>query len=882
AYRARFSFLMPARPIIIEAVSVAAVAPDRPAPDRPAPDGCPVPWLVTTVPKAQNQRSRSRARLGRVEIDEGRQHRKTGGIVLMSSGTTGEPKRIALSESQLLHAAGSIAEHHRLSPADRGFCPLPLFHINAEVVGLLATLMSGACLVVDDRFHRTGFWSIMAETRVTWINAVPAIIARLADLGPDETVPAGIRFIRSASAPLAVATLERFEARTGIPVLETYGMTEAASQITANPLDGVRKPGSVGRPVGIELRIVPDPGLSRYGGRPSDAVGRPTGGDHGQSEDRLAFGQVEIRGPSVITAYADGRHGTRFDAAGWLRTGDIGHLDDDGYLYLDGRVDDVINRGGEKLFPREIEEVLSAAPEVTAAVVVAGDDPVFGQVPVAFVTVRAVTTASGADTLDPVADRLRTLLTTQLARTRRPSALFIVTDLPRGRTGKLSRRALQEWLVTRAPDGLGVLREVPLTDTAGAGAVLAAPVPATAAPVAGPTGGTRKRLDHIDAMRPVKQAGVVSTHVLLAFAAAGTGLAVGASLMLLHVTREAFLFVSACMLTYSYRVLSSVDLGPYVRRRFWSVGVPYLCWTVIYFLFTLPTTMTSWGSSLRHLGYLAATGYYQLYYLIVVAQFYVVFPLLFRLLRRTARRHGLVLALSAAVQVGYVSAMHWNVLPWWLQTFWATREITSYQFYLVAGMVVALHLDDVHQWLCDHAVEVVGFTVLSAGVAEAWYFLAADHVVAWFGTSADPFQPIVIPFNVGAIASIYLIGVALVDRRRPAWTRAVVRSGSDNAYGIYLAQTVFITVLGWLGWQHLDGVVPWPVLCGFTVVLVVLACVALTAVLARTPLARPLTGRSRVPWPPARRLHGTPGRVPGTPVPGLEANDPLEAPPVPA
>jgi peptidoglycan/LPS O-acetylase OafA/YrhL len=396
--------------------------------------------------------------------------------------------------------------------------------------------------------------------------------------------------------------------------------------------------------------------------------------------------------------------------------------------------------------------------------------------------------------------------------------------------------------------------------------------PTTAGPAAAePTGagtvpapGTRKRLDHIDAMRPVKQVGVVSTHSLLAFAAAGSGLAVGASLMLLHVTREAFLFVSACMLTYSYRELKSVDLRTYVSRRFMSVGLPYLCWTVIYFLFTWPSTSESLAQAMGHLGYLAATGYYQLYYLIVVAQFYVLFPLLLALLRRTTGHHGLLLAVSGVLQVGYVSAMHWNALPWWLQTFWASREVMSYQFYLVAGMVIAVHLDAVHDWLLHHVHLIVAFTVASAGVAEAWYFLASDHTMAWLGPSSDPFQPIVIPFNIGAIACIYLGGVALVDRRRSRRTRALVQSGSDNSYGVYLAQMIFITALGWLGWQRLDRVVPWPVVAVVTVVIVFLACVALSGFLARTPLARALTGRTRVP-----RREGVPGR----PAPGVVGGD---------
>ena len=215
-----------------------------------------------------------------------------GGLVLSTSGTTGTPKLIRLTDRQLLHTARAIARHHRLSATDRGFNPLPLFHINAEVVGLLASLVAGATVVLDDRFHRTAFWADMARHRVTWINAVPAIIARLVPLAAGEVVPAGIRFVRSASAPLPEPTRRRFEDATGLPIVETYGMTEAGSQITANPLDGPRKPGSVGRPVGVELRVVADDEVATGQATAAGSTGEPV------------VGRVEIRGPGVIGAYA--------------------------------------------------------------------------------------------------------------------------------------------------------------------------------------------------------------------------------------------------------------------------------------------------------------------------------------------------------------------------------------------------------------------------------------------------------------------------------------------------------------------------------------------------------------------------------------------------
>ncbi len=348
-------------------------------------------------------------------------------------------------------------------------------------------------------------------------------------------------------------------------------------------------------------------------------------------------------------------------------------------------------------------------------------------------------------------------------------------------------------------------------------------------------------------MRPVKQVGVVSTHTLVVFAPPAA-VSVGASLLLLHATREAFLFVSACMITYSYRDQKGIDLRYFVRRRISAVGVPYLCWTLIYFVFTLHPTSESLSTAFGHLGYLLATGYFQLYFLVVLAQFYVVFPLLFVLLRRTAGHHVALLAGSLTLQVFLASLTHWRLTPWWMNGFWAQREAPLYEFYLLVGMVVALHLDEVHDWLCRHAQLVVGLTVLSAGTAEIWYILAARHVVAALGSSSGPFQPVVIPFNIGFIASVYLIGVALVDPRRSATTRAIVRSGSDNAYGIYLSQLIFIKLLARFGWRQVGAMLPWPVFSVITVAIVVPACVALTAVLARTSLAKPLTGRTRVPW----------------------------------
>ena len=338
-----------------------------------------------------------------------------GGIFLCTSGTTGTPKGILLREEQLAHVASSVADWHRLSRADRGYCSLPLFHVNAEVVGLLATLRAGAYLAVDRKFSRRGFWDLISAERITWINAVPAIISILS-MDPPADPPARLRFVRSASAPLPRAALERFERAVGVPVIETYGMTEAASMITANPLDGPRKPGSAGCPASAQVRIGLPGGPARAGD----------------------IGRVQIRGAGVITGYASGGRPGAIDDEGWLDTGDLGYLDADGYLYLVGRSDDVINRGGEKIYPREIEEVLLAQPGVRSAAVVGQTDEVLGERPVAYVV------PEGGAVADEIEELLRAACALRLPRHKQPSEFWLVDEMPLGPTGKISRRLLKE------------------------------------------------------------------------------------------------------------------------------------------------------------------------------------------------------------------------------------------------------------------------------------------------------------------------------------------------------------------------------------------------------------------------------------------------------
>jgi oxalate---CoA ligase len=349
-----------------------------------------------------------------------------GGIFLSTSGTTGVPKGIALREEQLMHVAASVVEAHGLTRADRGYCSLPLFHANAQVIGVLATLSAGAYLAVDRKFSfgRTGFWEVIEEHRITWINAVPAIITILS-LDPPATVPAGLRFVRSASAPLPIAALHAFESAVGVPVVETYGMSEASSMITANPVDGPRKPGSVGLPAGAEVRVEAADG----------------GGDAAAGE----IGQVKIRGAGVIRAYASGGRPGVVDADGWLDTSDLGYLDADGYLFLVGRSDDVINRGGEMIYPRDIEEILVAQPGVRSVAVIGLPDALLGERPVAYIV--PAQPGLRAEALKNLGAALRATCESRLSPAKQPSDFRFIKELPLGPTGKISSRALKD-LVT--------------------------------------------------------------------------------------------------------------------------------------------------------------------------------------------------------------------------------------------------------------------------------------------------------------------------------------------------------------------------------------------------------------------------------------------------
>ena len=364
----------------------------------------------------------------------------------------------------------------------------------------------------------------------------------------------------------------------------------------------------------------------------------------------------------------------------------------------------------------------------------------------------------------------------------------------------------------------------------------------------------RQRLDQVDAMRPIKQAGVVSTHTIIAFTPWTATVYSNAVLLLLHVSRDAFFFISSCMLTYAYYDLKRSQLPRFYRRRFVSVGIPYLCWNAIYFLWFLYVLhQTSYANPLRaaqSFGRQLEVGYDQLYFLIVIMEFYLLFPLLLIVLKKTRGHHGLVLAAALAAQVTVSIGMHWHLFPaLMLQGQYAQENILNYVLYLAGGAIVACHMTTVHDWVVRNALLVVYFTVIGLVLAEGVYFMARAGISTDLGSGADPFQPSVIPFNVGILGCVYLAGMWLVRPERSWRIRAAARVGSDDSYGIYLAQMIFITALAsFFGWSNFAVRTPFWVWLPLTVAIAYFGSIALTALLARTPLAGPLTGRKRASW----------------------------------
>jgi peptidoglycan/LPS O-acetylase OafA/YrhL len=375
--------------------------------------------------------------------------------------------------------------------------------------------------------------------------------------------------------------------------------------------------------------------------------------------------------------------------------------------------------------------------------------------------------------------------------------------------------------------------------------------------------GTRQRLDHVDAMRPIKQTAVISTHALIYFAPLSTSLVASGMLTLTHFSRDAFLFVSACMLAYSYRDSTKVDLARYWKRRFMAVGLVYLVWSVIYFpvaglkdstsfpYYRLPMSAIFSMSGLHNFLFALATGYYHLYFLLVLLEFYVLFPWIFMFLRRHANLRILILIASLAWQVVFPMVIRRGWLGFVVTSKVETRLVFSYPLYLIGGVIAAFYLERFHDWVVRHqrALLIATAVVGAVPLVLDYYAEHGIHMPLLLVPGGNPFAAAVIPYDVGAIILVYLFGVYLVSPKRSARTRAVVASGSEAAYGIYVSQVVWILWFQRWGQQfNLLHSVPWIVTTLCAVVFTYLVGWLFSALVARTPLARAVVGRSQQPW----------------------------------
>ncbi|MGG6267254.1 acyl--CoA ligase [Leptolyngbya sp. AN03gr2] len=345
-------------------------------------------------------------------------------MILHTSGTTSRPKRVPIRHRNLIASARNIIEAYQLTSEDTTLCLMPLFHIHGLVGCLLSTLASGGTLVCPNGFNALEFWQLVDRFRPTWYSAAPTmhqmILARASR--NSEIVKANpFRFIRSSSASLPPVIIEQLEATLNAPVVESYSMTEAAHLMSTNPLPPkVRKPGTVGIGYGVAVGIMDEAGTLL-----------PQG----------SLGEVVVKGANVIDGYENNptANATAF-VEGWFRTGDQGTIDEDGYLRLTGRIKELINRGGEKISPLEVDDILLRHPAVAEALAFAVPHKSLGE------DIHAAVVLKG----DVTEKELKGHCAESLSDFKVPNQIHILDQLPRGATGKLQRLAMAKLLKIEA------------------------------------------------------------------------------------------------------------------------------------------------------------------------------------------------------------------------------------------------------------------------------------------------------------------------------------------------------------------------------------------------------------------------------------------------
>jgi O-succinylbenzoate-CoA ligase len=341
-------------------------------------------------------------------------------IIIYTSGTTGKPKGCLLTHGNVIANARQISQWLGFTEADRLLTMMPLFHMNAVSVTTMSALYAGASTVVSQKFTASRFWNIISDYQITSFGSVATMLSMLLSTYPDG-VPAGLktdqlRFAMCGSAPVPAEVLRRFEETFNCLVIEGYGLSESTCRSTFNPPDERRRPGSCGQPIGNEMRVVDE-----------DDQDVPDG----------ELGEIVLRGENILKGYFKNETATATAFRnGWFHTGDIGYRDADGFYYIVDRKSDMIIRGGENIYPREIDEVLYQHPRIAAAAVIGVPDELYGEDVAAVVVLKPDATVSEQEVIE--------FCKARLADYKCPKTVRFVADIPKGPTGKLLKRELAQ------------------------------------------------------------------------------------------------------------------------------------------------------------------------------------------------------------------------------------------------------------------------------------------------------------------------------------------------------------------------------------------------------------------------------------------------------